>query len=347
MAALPTDIVGTAMISSAIGVGSNNVGTLFLHNNVNEYGFNPPGTNNFNAVWGKPPSERAKLSPNNPNYAPIVGILPGYAIGYFRRYDHDWVVYMSGGVEQEIDTYYDPIILTFVITRPQKLLSKPSPSPAIQHTFKVEFARDILDFGSGNAYVLNEGWTISEPGSSIQIHLNFPPDYSDNGIIEKGETFFVRFIHLSSPERRWFGGGEPFLAQVTAPTSLYTDTYDIRNVMVVAVDRLLPTALTIFTIEADLWADYGEQKTMNFSASMSDSSDFIGNVFTVSLPTVTVPINSTPGTKTYVQNLGFNLTNSGIKDYVNIGNTVYYRIMKDGVIIKSGSTIVTDTPPIE
>jgi hypothetical protein len=346
MAALPVNQITTSMISQAIGVGSNDVGTLFLHDNVNEFGFNPPGINNFNAVWGKPSYERAKLSPNNPDYTPIVGILPGYAIGYFRGYDHDWVTYMNGGIDMEGDNYYEQMVFKLYIDRIPKLNSKPAPTSTVEHSFKIEFARAVNAFQTGTSVVMLDEFNAHEPYGTFTIDAMYPPDYSVNGRLESGETFYLKITHLSSPERRWIDYGEPIaITSFVTPESLYTNTYEIRNISATAVKMITPSVLNIFTVSADLWADYGEQKTMNFSASMSNTSDFSANVFTVTLPTVTIPINSTPGTKTYVQNLGFNLSGTGIHQYVSVGSTVYYKIMKDGVQIYTGSKVVTNTPP--
>ena len=203
MAALPTTGISISLVRNTIGAVSNDLGTLFLHPNVNEYGFNCTKMREQNAVWGKTSSQRAALSPSDPNYTPIPGVIPGYHLGYFRGYDHDWVAYINGGMESHITSYEDPMNFDVVIRVPSKLIGKPTPTPAVEHIFKLEFARNINQFDLGTATVISNNFIVAYPFTSFQIDALYPPDYATNGSLSEGQAFYIKATHLSSPERRW------------------------------------------------------------------------------------------------------------------------------------------------
>jgi hypothetical protein len=348
MAALPLTGISTSMVAQAIGSGSRNVGTLFLHENVNEYGFNPPGINNFNAVWGKPSSERAKLSPNNPEYTPIFGVVPGYHLGYFRGYDHDWVTYMNGGIDMEGDNYYEQMVFKLYIERVPKLNSKPAPASTVEHSFKIEFARIVNAFQIGTSVVMFDEFKAHEPYETFTIDAMYPPDYNTNGSLDEGETFYIKVTHLSSPERRWFSTPlDTHIFSFTTPESAYTNTFEYRNFEITAIKRAAAPAITMFKVEADLYADFKFQQYINFTGTMSTSSNYSENVYNLYDNNVSIPENTTPGTKSFVKHLSFDFSISGIRNIVSVGNTVYGKIVASTGQQYIGSAVVTDNLPAD
>ena len=350
MAALPLTGISTSMVAQAIGEASNDVGTLFLSTKVNAWGFNPPGAANLEAVWGKSVEERTKLSPTAVGYTPIVGVIPGYHLGYFRGYDHDWVVYMNGGLNIETDEYYDPFIFRLYIDKIPALVNKPDPATPIDHLFKIEFARSIEAFGNGTATVIHDSIACNYPYKQFSFSANFPPDFATNGILGKNEVFYIKVTHLSSPARRWQEAGEPSLiVQFTTPDSAFTDTYSAQNRVVTAVDRIAVPATTIFKIDFDLYADFGEARSVDFRFMMSNTSDFSANVFYADSGALSVSKNTTPGTQTFSQSVTLDLSTSGIATYVSAGNTVYWRLYTNGgtTLLHSGSLVVSDQLPVD
>jgi len=348
MAALPLTGITTSMVAQAIGVGSNDVGTLFLHDNVNEFGFNPPGAANLNAVWGKSSADRAKLSPSAAGYTPIANVMPGYLLGYFRGYDHDWVAYTLEELNMIGDVYEDPIEirigLKFAHT---KLAGKPIPNPAISHTFKVEFARSEVQFSNGTATVINSSMSVIHPYTSFLLYADNPPDSATNGALEEGETFYIKTTHISSPERRWMPTSLDTLIQsFVTPESAFTNTYSLQNVQAFGVESLDPPVI-LYKVVADLYADFRINQVADVRCQMSTTSDYSANVYTQYLDNITVPVNDTPGTPSLIDNMEFDFSGTTIKNYLNVGNTGYFRIYVNDIKMWDGSFVVTSTPPAE
>jgi hypothetical protein len=351
MAALPLTGISTSMVAQAIGEASNDVGTLFLSSKVNAWGFNPPGAANLNAVWGKSVEERTKLSPTAVGFTPIPNVVPGYHLGYFRGYDHDWVVYMNGGLNIETDEYYDPFIFRLYIEKIPPLINKPDPATPIDHLFKIEFARSVAAFGNGTATVIYDSIACNYPYLQFSFNASAPPDFTTNGQLDKNEVFYIKVTHLSSPARRWQELGEPVsIVEFTTPDSAFTDTYSARNRVVTAVDRLANpplSAVAIFEIGFDLYADFGRDGSVDFKLMMSTTSDFSANVFATDNELFSVAKNTTPGTQTFSQHVVLSLSDSGIAGYTAAGRTLYWRLYTNGnELLYSGSVIVSDQPPV-
>ena len=348
MAALPTTGISISLVRNTIGAVSNDLGTLFLHPNVNEYGFNCTKMREQNAVWGKTSSQRAALSPSDPNYTPIPGVIPGYHLGYFRGYDHDWVTYMFGGVTTNLTDYHSDMVFNVIIEPVPKLMSKPAPVPAVEHTFKVEFARNINQFDLGTATVVNAAFTATESSSQFTLSALYPPDYATNGSLDEGETFYIRITHLSSPERRWAGILDvPFTRSYTTPDSLFTNTLEYRNFKVVGIKKTTSPALTLFTVSADLYADYPSVRFTSFTGMMSTTSDYSANNYTLYDNNVQIQPNTTPGTPSFVKNLMFDFSLTTLKNYVNVNDTVYGKITASTGQTYTGSAVVLNQAPIE
>ena len=346
--ALPLTGISVSLVRDTIGAGSNDVGTLFLHPNVNEYGFNHINSNYQKAVWGKTSSQRAALSPSDPNYTPIAGVIPGYSLGYFRGYDHDWVAYLFGGVMTNFTDYHSDMVFNVQVERVPKLMSKPAPIPAVEHMFKVEFARNINQFDLGTATVVNAAFTVTEPSSPFTLSALYPPDYGTNGSLAEGEPFYIKVTHLSSPERRWSGLLDvPFIGSYTTPDSLFTNTLEYRNFRVVGVKKTTSPAATIFTVEADLYADYPSTQSISFTGMMSPTSDYSANNYTLYDNNVQIQPNTTPGTPSFVKNLMFDFSLTTLKDHVSVGNTVYGKITASTGQTYTGSSVVSNQLPIE
>lgn len=338
------------MVAQAIGEASNDVGTLFLSTKVNAWGFNPPGAANLEAVWGKSIEERTKLSPTAVGFTPIPNVVPGYHLGYFRGYDHDWVVYMNGGLNIETDEYYDPFIFRLYIEKIPPLINKPDPATPIDHLFKIEFARSVAAFGNGTATVIYDSIACNYPYLQFSFNASAPPDFTTNGQLDKNEVFYIKVTHLSSPARRWQEAGEPaVIVEFTTPDSAYTDTYSAKNRVVIAVEKLTVPAVTMFKINFDLYADFGTARSVNFRFMMSDTSDFSANVFYTDSGALSVAKNTTPGTQTFSQYVTLDLSNSGLYQHVNAGETVYWRLYTNGetTLLHSGSLVVSDQLPVD
>lgn len=350
MAALPTTGISVPMVKAAIGAGTNNVGALFLHENVNEWGFNLTGGVRENVIqaqiWGVPSELRQRLSPNDPNYAGTP--YPGYHLGNFRGYDHDWVAYLFGGVTTNFTDYHSDMVFNIKIERVEKLEAKPDPVPAVYHTFKVEFARNINNFDLGNATVVNAAFTATEPSSPFTLSALYPPDYATNGSLDEGEPFYIKVTHLSSPERRWSGLLDvPFIGSYTTPESLFTNTLEYRNFRVVGVKKTTSPAITLFTVSADLYADYSSLQSISFTGMMSLTSDYSANNYSLYDNNVQIQANTTPGTPSFVKNLMFDFSLTTLKNYVSVNDTVYGKITASTGQTYTGSSVVSDQLPIE
>jgi hypothetical protein len=338
MAALPLTGISTSMVAQAIGEASNDVGTLFLSSKVNAWGFNPPGAANLAAVWGKSVAERTKLSPTATGFTPIPNVIPGYHLGYFRGYDHDWVTYHFGELIMTGDEYYDPMEFKVSILRMAGLENKPAPLPAIEHLFQIDFSRDE-NFPLENTVRIYDEFIAKEPYSSFSIDASYPPDYILNGILDKLETFYIKITHVSSPERRFVNMLNEYIYAFTTPDSLYTDTFEYRNFRITAIKQDYPV-VNIFKVEADLYADFHIQQSITFRGSMSTTPDYSQNTYHIDDNDVAIPINQTPGTKSFIKHLSFDFSGTTLKNYVIVGDTVYARIVAETGQQQSGSEMV-------
>jgi len=346
--ALPIIGITTTLVGTTLGVATRNVGNLFLHEVVNEWGFNIPGTGYQNNVWGKNVAQRKALSPLDANYTPPVnGVEPGYHIGYFRGYDHNWVAYLNDDLGSHITSYEDPMTFDVVIRVPLKLAGKPTPVPAVEHTFKLEFARNINQFDLGTATVISNNFIVAYPFTSFQIDALYPPDYATNGSLSEGQAFYIKVTHLSSPERRWIPTPlDTHIFQYTTPASSFANTLEYRNFNIIAVKKTTNPKLIDFRIIADLYADYSSQQIVNFTGTMSTTSDYSSNVYNLFDNAVVINQNTTPGTATFVKQLSFDFSLSGIANTVAVGNTIYGKIVASLGQTYVGSAIVTNELPI-
>lgn len=346
--ALPNTGISITQIATAIGEASNDLGTLFCSDKVNEYGFNCPDSQVQNTIWGMPSTERIKLSPNNINFTPIAGYPMGYHQGAFRGYDHSWKVYTFeafGGVGNE---YYNPITFTLGIkTVLLKLESLPEPSPAVDHVFKVEFGRATTDFSQGTATVIYASLNVNYPSYSFQINANNPPDFATKGTLAIGQTFYIKLSHTSSPERRWV---DPDVVteifSFVVPNTAYTNAKNLSNLNVVAVEQTTPTVYKNVNMSADLNADFGVAGSVTVKYEIATDSAFTTNYY-ASSTTVPVPKNvSNPGTPTLVDNIVMDFTDSPIFQQVAPGNTIYCRFLLNGVSQGVREAIVLDSVPL-
>ena len=348
MAALPNTNITTTLVGQTLGTSSRDVGTLFLHPNVNEWGFNCPSINEQNAVWGQPASIRAKLSPSDPGYVYNPFLIPGYNLGYFRGYDHDWVVYLLEGVNHTSGFYEDNIIFKILIEPIPKLISKPVPVPAIEHIFKIEFARNENQFNLGTATVISNNFIAKVPFSSFEIEPIYPPDYATNGSLSEGEKFYLKITHLSSPARRWVDiGGESVTIEYTTPSSAYTNSFEYRNFTIIAVKKTTAPAVTVFKVEADLYADFSGQQIIDFTGTMSTTVNYTNNVYNLYDNGVIISTNPTPGTASFVKRLSFDFSGTTLNNFVSVGNNVYGKIVASTGQTFTGSAVVTDNPPLD
>lgn len=350
MAALPTTGISVSMVKAAIGAGTNDVGALFLHENVNEWGFNLTGGVRESVIqeqiWGVPSELRQRLSPNDPNYAGTP--YPGYHLGNFRGYDHDWVVYLLDGINHTSGFYEDNIVFKILIEPIPKLISKPVPVPSIEHIFKIEFARNENQFNLGTATVISNNFIAKAPFSSFEIEPIYPPDYATNGSLSEGEKFYLKITHLSSPARRWINvGGESVTIDYTTPSSAYTNSFEYRNFTIVAVKKTTAPAMIMFKVEADLYADFRGQQIIDFTGTMSTTSGYTSNVYNLYDNGVIISTNPTPGTASFVKRLSFDFSGTTLKNFVNAGNTVYGKIVASTGQTYTGSAVVTNNPILE
>lgn len=351
--ALPLTGISVSLVRDTIGAGSNDVGTLFLHPNVNEWGFNCPDSNLQDKIWGKPSSIREDLSPLDPDYTPALGVRPGYHLGAFRGYDHDWVAYSLGPIEMtptymdESGNYVGRMTFTVpIILVDDKLIGKPVPSPAVEHIFKLEFARNANGFDMGNFTVINDNFVTYYPSVSFYIDSLYPPDYVTNGSLSSNEPFYIKVTHLSSPERRWGLEFSGLILSFVTPVNPYTEVATLQNVSAVAVKKTTAPALTLFEVNADLFSDFSTGTTVTIVAIMSVSADFQTDVYTQTQNKYCAK-NNNPGVPKSEGHLEFNFSNSGIANNVSVGQTVYYRLWLNGNQVLSNSVVVDDEIPIE
>ena len=86
MAKLPAINITASMVANAIGASSDDVGALFLHPNVNEYGWGDEAGGEKTRNWGKRSPDRFD-SFTAPREAPL-------KLDAFRGYNHNWAHYI-------------------------------------------------------------------------------------------------------------------------------------------------------------------------------------------------------------------------------------------------------------
>lgn len=325
MATLPNTGITTSMVARAIGASTNDVGALCCHSNVNQFGFNSPDINQMKKYWGKTVQER--IEQGNGYLTP--GAI-GYPLGVFRKYDHDWVTFKGDSPfkSPESDSYWKPLKVRIPIpVAAAFLLDKPAVS--VQHTFDVYFNR-INDFTHGSETQIADNITGSSPYLEININLNNPPD--GGSALQENDVFYIKVVHVSSPERRWFvpgwthleaaAGGDYYIGSVTVPEDPYT--YSLYNGVPVAIFVENPS-FALYTISVDIYADMRTSSTVNIKAQLCKNSAFEVDVLTMSDNFSYSANTQNPGTAVLSGNALFDFTTQA-KQLFNAGNTAYYRI---------------------
>lgn len=346
MAALPNTGISISMVRNAIGASTNDLGALFLHPNVNEWGFNCTKMQEQEAVWGQPDFVRAKLSPSAPGYVNNPFLTPGYNLGYFRNYDHDWMVYTLGTVDFIAPSYEDVMKFRInIIPAFPKLEGKPQPNPKIFHDFEIKMSRSLADAQANTGTVFSGASFAGDPYTEIEFSTTNPPDYLVNGVLEPLQKFWLRFNHLSSPERRWI---EPdtisTIFEFTTPQTAFSNIWEYRNFSITAIKKTTAPALTVFTVEADLYADLSSQHIIDFTGTMSNTVGYTSNVYNLTQTGVIISTNPTPGTASFVKQLSFDFSATNLKNFVSVGNTVYGKIVASTGQTFTGSAVVTNNP---
>ena len=337
--ALPNTGITTTLVGQTLGTSSRDVGTLFLHPNVNEWGFNCPDTGIQNVIWGADESFRETLSPNSLNYQQFAGYPPGYHLGNFRGYDHDWVVYQYNDFFKTGNEYYANMVFTYKIEEAAaKLASKPNPEIFLQ--FKSQFRRTVAD-----SWIDLDIFAIhtTDKEATFNISAQNPPDFATNGVLAQNEQFMIRVVILNPAARRWTEKNKvsPFLV-VTTPTSAYTNTSSVRNHSAMAVEQTNPTPMDMFEVYSKIYADI-YSGSLTITAQMSNTYEYTNIYYPAGNVSLNIPASPTPGTEIYIGDANFDFSNSGIAGAVGVGSTVYYRIFINGVQKVGSSTIVTDT----
>ena len=338
--ALPLTGISVSLVRNTIGAGSNDVGTLFLHPNVNEYGFNNPDPGIQSALWGSDTTYRESLSPNSVNYQQVAGYEPGYHLHAFRGYDHDWVTYQYSDFYKTGNEYYLNMVFTYKIeVAAIKLSEKPDPDIFLQ--FRPQYRRTVLD-----SWIDLDMFAIhtSNKEGTFSISAQNPPDFSVNGALDQGEQFQVRVVIINPASRRWTEQNKvsPVLV-ITTPTSAYQNTSDVRNQTALAVKQTVPSPMNLFEVYSDIYADM-YSGSLTITAQMSDTSGYTNVYYPTANVSLNVPTPSpTPGTEIYIGDANFDFSTSGIASVVSVGSTVYYRIFINGVQKVGSSVIVTNT----
>lgn len=336
--ALPSTGITTTLVGQTLGTSSRDVGTLFLHPNVNEWGFNCPGINNMKAVWGKPASERQKLSPNDPNYTPVFGVIPGYNLGYFRGYDHNWVAYSMTmtSFERCSHTAMDAII---GLERPPKLIAKPNPYPNVFIDFTVEFARIVNDFDKGTATMVDSAaFALENAPYTLTIDGKYPPDKATNGILAEGATFYIKITPINVPDRRLIDVGPFILSAVMVEDTTPVRVLGVRDFFISAVKGDM---INSFILSATIYANYSAG-VVSVNGIMSDSSDFSSLVTTDSMTDVSLTLSGAE----YTASVTFDFT-AFMANKTIVGDTVFGKISLTNGAQSSGSAVVGDLPPRE
>lgn len=339
MAALPNTGISISMVKAAIGAGTNDLGALFLHPNVNEWGFNCPNTGIQDVIWGADETFRETLSPNSVNYQQFAGYPPGYHLGNFRGYDHNWVVYQYNDFSKTGNEYYANMVFTYKIEEAAaKLTSKPNPEIFLQ--FKPQFRRTVTD-----SWIDLDMFAIhtTDKEATFNISAENPPDFATNGVLAQNEQFQIRVVIINPAARRWTEKNKvsPVLV-VTTPTSAYTNTSSVRNHSAIAVKQTNPSPMNMFEVYSKIYADI-YQGSLTITAQMSDTSGYTNTYYPAGNVSLNIPESPTPGTEIYIGDANFDFSNSGIASAVGVGSTVYYRIFINGVQKVGSSAIVTDT----
>ena len=335
--ALPIIGITTTLVGTTLGVATRNVGNLFLHEVVNEWGFNIPGTGYQNNVWGKNVAQRKALSPLDANYTPPVnGVEPGYHIGYFRGYDHDWVVYSPtlGSAER---SGYTSVDIPIGLARPPILDGKPIPSPLVYIQFKIEYSRLQSDFDSGKATLITDTSFAGE-GSPWILTINgaSPPDFATNGKLNAGATFYIRITPINPPERRLITNSPIDSAYVMVTDTTPSDYKIVRNFVIIASKY---PGFEVFSMYATLNANQAGFVTV--VGKMANTPDFSGVVSTSGTQSVNI---ATPSDGAYIADVSFDFT-SFMNTGTIVGDIVYGRIEITGWGGNGGSAVVTDELP--
>ncbi len=347
MAALPLSEISTSLVASAISEASNDVGTLFCSTKVNPFGFNIPFSSNMQTLlFGMSAANRAKLSPAHPDYVVNPSYRGGYHLGAFRGYDHTWKAY-TGSIRDTLDgsEYTEPVTVRINIIPAGAMLEDfPEPVPAIDHVFKIEYARTLADFTHSTSVVLEASKTINYPYYEFDINPLTPPDFSTNGKLNVGDTFYIKVTHLSSPERRWWNFESQTMGFVV-PNTAYTETITLENEVIRAIKQTTPVVANDYFIVCDLYADLNTPKTVVIKVQMSLTSDFTTDVYTKT-ESQYIARNTTPGTQTLVGSLMFDYNATDIKNKTSVGQTVYGKLFIDDVLQLNFSTTVQSTMPL-
>lgn len=324
MAALPSTGITTSMVAQAIGVGSNDVGTLCSHSKVNQFGFNSPDTNQMKKYWAKTAQERLEQGSGYMTPGAI-----GYPLGVFRNYDHDWVTFMGSNPfkSPESDDYYEPLKVRIPIPVAAAFLAD-KPSVSVNHTFDIYFNR-TNDF-TGSETQIGDNVTGSSPYLEINIDIFDPPDGGD--ALEENEKFYIKVVHVSSPARRWYvpgwthteaaAGGDYYIGEITVPEDPYT--YSIYNGTITAT-FIENANVAVYTLDVPIYADMRTAGTVNIKAQLCKNDAFETDVLTMTDDFAYAANTESPGTAVLSGNAHFDFTTQA-KQLFNAGNTVYYRI---------------------
>lgn len=343
--ALPLSEISTTLVAAEIEEVSYDVGTLFCSEKVNQFGFNTNSSWIQIVVWGMNAVNRAKLSPLHPSYVDNPAYRGGYHLGAFKGYDHTWKTY-TGSVTMTGEEYTEPLKIRInILPAAAKLEPFPEPIPAIDHTFKIEFARDAGDFGHGTATVVESSIVINYPYYEFDILTSNPPDFATNGKLNIGDKFYIKATHISSPLRRWWDAGYVGQVEFTVPNTAYTEVTSLQNRTFIALKQTSPTVFNNYLVKVDLFADLYTPKTVVVKSQISLSSDYTTDVYEKT-ESKYIARNTTPGTQTLVASLEFDYNATNIKNKTTVGQTVYGRLYIDGVLHLNFSTTVQSTMPL-
>ena len=345
--ALPNTGISTSLVANTIGAGSNDVGTLCTHPNVNEFGFNTPDATQMSNYWGKTVQERVEQG--NGYLTP--GAI-GYPLGVFRGYDHNWLTFKAnnfGERSPDSNDYYKPLIIQFPIQFTKASMSN-MPFVPVGHTFSVYFNR-VNNFTAGNGTLMPEYTNVTGayPYMEINVSIFNPPD--GGSALAENSTFYLKVVHNSSPERRWFisgethqtasAGGDSYVFQVTVPNDPYTYVINLGTYSGIFVEY---NTTYIYNVNVNINADLRVDTQVPVEVQISKSSDFSVTVFTQTGTISCLKNTTSPGTAVPSGSGLFSFPTAH-QSFI-VGDTVYYRVkINNGSYSTVQTGTVVNTPP--
>ena len=307
---LPENNIRVSQVRNILGEDTNKISELVLSPNVNPFGFNSPSSIQNNTFWGV--TDRS-------------GSTIGYPLGAFRRYDHEWIARMFGGVSVISDDPEDWTVLKITIPLASGILLD-KPDVTTYHNFTVKVSK-TNDFHQGGGITIADGITVGIDNDNPSFTVQFN---ADNIGAEGGDTFYCYVLHNSSDERRWYipgaslgtanQGGDEYVTELQMPEDPYTYNVSIKEVTFSAIDDSL-TGIKAVTGRVTVFSDTRTSGSVTVTIQYSGSDGFASS----DTGTLTITVNYPAGRNQETTEIASEDVN-----WLSVGDTVYWRYRVNG-----------------